>query len=149
MDRGTSNLLGPSTTVANAWENFFFHGGTAERLGFMRIVLGIGLIPFHILQFAYLFSFQIDGARFFHSEPIWYFKLLNVEWHDPVMLWVVFVILIGSTVTFALGWYTRASLVVMLICIFYLKGMRDSVAGDVHHRYLIPVHVLLFFLLSR
>ena len=37
----------------------------------------------------------------------------------------------------------------MILCIFYLKGVRDSFAGDVHHRYLIPMQLLLFLLLSR
>jgi hypothetical protein len=50
---------------------------------------------------------------------------------------------------FAIGYLTRTSLVCMLLLVFFLKGARDSMAGDVHHRYLIPFHISLFFLFSR
>ena len=44
-----------------------------------------------------------------------------------------------------LGKWTKPSIIFMVIFIFYLKGVRDSFAGDVHHRYLVPVTMLFFF----
>ncbi|MFQ5505308.1 MAG: HTTM domain-containing protein, partial [Planctomycetota bacterium] len=79
----------------------------------------------------------------------WYFSLLGIERHVPLLTFVVFGVLMLSTVTFALGLRTRTSIVLMLLAIVYLKGVRDSISGDVHHRYLIPFHILLFLLFSR
>ena len=66
------------TTPGRAsWEKCFFQGWAAERLGLTRIVLGAGLLPFHALQFVYLANLSLDGARFFLSEPIWYFRVVG------------------------------------------------------------------------
>ena len=66
------------TTPGRAiWETFFFKGCAAERLGLTRSVLGAGLLPFHALQFVYLANLSLDGARFFLSEPIWYFRVVG------------------------------------------------------------------------
>ena len=135
--------------IARIWERFFFVGGSAERLGFTRIVLGIGMIPFHIQQFGVLLTFDLYGPSFYFVDPIWYFDHLGIEALNPVACVVVFGVLMLSTAGFAAGFYTRTSLVVMLVSILYLKGMRDSVDGDIHHRYVIPFTVLGFFLLSR
>ena len=48
-----------------------------------------------------------------------------------------------------IGKWTKPSILLMVICIFYLKGVRDSFAGDVHHRYLVPVTMLFFFYFSK
>jgi len=71
-------------------------------------------------------------------------------------VFVVFGVLMVATLVFALGVRARPAAVVMLLPIFYLRGMRASVAGDVHHRYLIsvkfpflPVVFPVFFDLSR
>ena len=135
--------------LSRVWDRFFFTGGNAEQLGLLRILIGLGMIPFHVLQFKTLLKLDRDGPHFFFVEPIWYFPPLGIETLDPTACLVAFVILIASTLAFAFGFFTRSSLLIMLFSIIYLKGMRDSVAGDVHHRYLIPFTVLFFFLLSR
>ena len=67
----------------------------------------------------------------------------------PWLSFVAAFLLMASTVTFTVGKWTRASIVMVLLCIFYLKGVRDSVTGDVHHRYVALVQILFFLLLSR
>ncbi len=67
----------------------------------------------------------------------------------PALSFVMYAILMGATVSMIRGKNTRASIVVMILCIFYLKGARDSFSGDVHHRYIIPMQILFFFLLSK
>ena len=47
------------------------------------------------------------------------------------------------------GKNTRTSILVIILCIFYLKGVRDSFSGDVHHRYIIPMQILFLFFLSK
>jgi hypothetical protein len=37
----------------------------------------------------------------------------------------------------------------LCLSVFHLKGVRDSFTGGVHHRYLIPMHVLVLLLASR
>jgi hypothetical protein len=135
--------------IARVWNRFVFTGCSAEELGVLRILLGIGLIPFHYFQFKRYLNLDLDGAGFYFVEPIWFFRPFGIEALDPVGCLIAFGILTLATVGFAAGFFTRSSLVTMLLCILYLKGMRDSVAGDVHHRYLIPFNMLLFFLLSR
>jgi hypothetical protein len=135
--------------ITRVWTRFFYSGCSSEQLGVLRILIGIGLIPFHYFQFKRYLVLDLDGAGFYFLEPIWYFRPFGIEALDPVGFLVVFGILTLATVGFALGCFTRTSIVTMLLCILYLKGMRESIAGDVHHRYLIPFNMLLFFLLSR
>jgi hypothetical protein len=141
-------MSGLAATVARVWDRFFFTGGTAERLGMLRIILGLGMVPFHALQFASFWELRPMGPHWHYIEPIWYFRALGVEALDPLAAQAAFVVVILASFAFAAGLFTRASLTVMLLCVVYLKGARDSVAGDIHHRYLMPVTVLFFMLLS-
>jgi hypothetical protein len=61
----------------------------------------------------------------------------------------MYAILMAATVSMILGKNTRTSIIVIILCVFYLKGVRDSFAGDVHHREIIPMQILLLFLLSK
>jgi hypothetical protein len=135
--------------VTDRWNRFFFEGCTPAQLGALRICLGFGLIPFHLLQFGSLLALAPSGAHFYYLEQIWYFDWLGIDTLQPGLAFAALAVLLVSTLSFALGCFTRTSLFIMLLCVAYLKGVRDSVAGDVHHRYLIPVHVLLPFLLSK
>jgi hypothetical protein len=133
-----------------AWlGRFVFSGSSAERLGATRFLLGLGLVPFFWMQFASFFALDPFGPRFHHIDPIWYFAALGIERLEPALSQLGVVLLSGALVAFALGWRTRASAIAALVLIVVLKGMRDSAAGDVHHRELIPFHVLLFFACSR
>jgi len=135
--------------VARLWNGFFFTGASAERLGVLRIALGLGLLAYHALQFNFLVELDRNGARWHYLDPIWYFRLLGVQDLDPIAAQFAFVVLMLATLAFAAGFFTRSSIVVMLLGILYLKGVRDSVAADVHHRYLIPFAVLIYFAFSR
>lgn len=48
-----------------------------------------------------------------------------------------------------IGKWTKPSILMLFICICYLKGVRDSFAGDVHHRYMVPVTLLFLFFFSK
>ncbi len=128
---------------------FFFTGGSGERLGATRILLGLGLLPFHVLQYHNLLQVDLAGARWFYVDPVWYFDLLGIRSHQPVVTLVAFGALLVATLCFTLGHRTRTAAWASLILILFLKGARDSIAGDIHHRELIPFHILLFFALSR
>ena len=142
-------MTGVAETIRARWDVFFFKGSNPEALGILRIVIGVGMIPFHFLQFRSFFKLDLAGRHFHYIDPIWYFDLFGIESVHPPLTMAVFVLLIASTISFAVGRHTRASLVVMMLCIVFLKGVRDSISGDVHHRYLIPFHILFFLLLSR
>lgn len=137
------------TALERVWDRFFFTGCSADRLGMLRILLGIGLVAFHASQFSTFFELAPFGPAWHFIEPIWYFRLLGVEAMHPWVAQLTYGVLMAATLAFAAGWRTRASIGVMLVSIVVLKGMRDSVAGDVHHRYLMPFTTLCFLWLSR
>jgi hypothetical protein len=141
-------MSGLARSISGAWDRFFFTGGSADRLGMLRIVLGLGMVPFHALQFASVWELDPFGPHWHYIEPLWYFRLLGIEALDPLAAQAAFVLVILASFTFAAGLFTRTSLAVMLLTVVYLKGTRDSVAGDLHHRYLMPVTVLFFMALS-
>ena len=128
---------------------FFYQGYSEESLGLFRVYFGCLLLLYHIAQFATLFSVDPGGASFHYTDPIWYFDLLGIDSTLPWLSFLAGLLLVASTLSMTLGKWTRTSIVVVLICIFYLKGVRDSAAGDVHHRYVVLVQILFFLLLSR
>jgi hypothetical protein len=128
---------------------FLFTGSSGERLGATRILLGIGLLPFHVLQYHRLLQVDLAGPHWFYVDPVWYFDLLGIRYHEPVAVMVAFVALLVATLCFTLGCWTRTATWLSLVLILFLKGARDSIAGDIHHREIIPFHVLLFFAMSR
>ncbi len=136
-------------SASRIWNQFFFTGFSGESLGLLRMYIGIGLLFFHTYQFATVLTLNPLGAMYYFIEPIWYFKLLGIQYHIPVLSFVIYAILMSATVSMILGKNTRASILVIILCIFYLKGVRDSFSGDVHHRYIIPMQILFLFLLSK
>ncbi len=136
-------------SASRGWNQFFFTGFSGESLGLLRMYIGIGLLLFHTYQFATVLTLNPIGAMYYFVEPIWYFKLLGIQYHIPTLSFVMYAILIGATVSMIVGKNTRTSIVVIILCIFYLKGVRDSFSGDVHHRYIIPMQILFLFLLSK
>ena len=135
--------------VSQAWSQFFFRGFSGESLGLLRMYIGCGLLFFHTYQFATVLGLNPTGAMFYFIEPIWYFHLLGIQYHIPALSFVVYALLMSATVSMIMGKWTRTSILVVILCIFYLKGVRDSFSGDVHHRYIIPMQMLFLFLLSR
>ncbi len=131
------------------WDRFFFRGYSAESLGLLRITLGIVLIPFFIHQYDSLLTLDANGPGFYYIEPIWYFSLLGIDHNIPPLTFLAVAVLVVAGVGVALGLFTRASIVAVLLAVLYLKGVRDSISGDVHHREIIPFHILLLLLLSK
>lgn len=135
--------------LGRRWRQFLFTGFSAESLGLLRICFGAGLLPFHIIQFESLLSLAPRGATFYYIEPIWYFDLLGIDHSVPLLTMVMFAVLMVATITMTVGLGTRTSIVLVIIAIFYLKGVRDSFSADVHHRYLMPINGLFLLLFSR
>ena len=128
---------------------FFYSGYSADSLGLFRIYFGIFLFLYHITQFASLILIDPTGPAFYYLDPIWYFELLGIDKTTPFLNFVAAIVLMASTAMFAAGKWTRTSIIVVLITLFYLKGVRDSVAGDIHHRYVVLVQILFFLLISK
>ncbi len=131
------------------WDAFLFEGFSPASLGLFRIIFGLGLLAFHYGQFHMLLELDPDGARFYYYAPMWHFDLLGIKFHEPRITQIVFGVLMLATVTMALGLCTRTSILVVLLGILYLKGCRDGMAGDVHHRYLMSFHLTLLLLLAK
>jgi hypothetical protein len=138
-----------SNIISRAWNQFFFTGFSGESLGLLRMYIGCGLLFFYTYQFATVLTLNPLGAMDYFIAPIWYFKLLGIQYHVPALSFGMYAILMGATVSMILGKNTRISIVVIILCVFYLKGVRDSFSGDVHHRELIPMQILFLFLLSK
>jgi hypothetical protein len=141
--------MASANTVSRAWNQFFFTGFSGESLGLLRMYIGCGLLFFHTYQFATVLSLNPIGAMDYFIAPIWYFKLLGIQYHVPALSFGMYAILMGATVSMILGKNTRTSIIVIILCVFYLKGVRDSFSGDVHHREIIPMQILFLFLLSK
>ena len=139
----------PLSQAWQIWNNFFYTGFSAESLGLLRLYFGCGLLLFHISQFENLLPLNPLGAHFVFLEPMWHFGLLGIETHVPWLSFVAFGVLMAATLSMAVGKWTRVSITVVMVCIFYLKGVRDSFTGDVHHRYLMPMQILFLLLLSK
>ena len=138
-----------SNAIRRIWHGFFYEGFSGESLGLLRMYFGCVFLIYHVLQFHEVLTINPIGAQFYFLEPMWHFSLLGIDHHVPALTFVVFALLMVSTVTMALGKYTRTSIVIVILCIFYLKGVRDSFTGDVHHRYLVPMQMLFLLLISK
>ena len=80
------------------------------------------------------------------------FGILNISvisTHIPWLNIPVFILMMVATVFFMVGKWTKPAIIVLFIGICYLKGVRDSFAGDVHHRYIVPVTLLFLLLVSK
>lgn len=136
-------------SVGRAWNDFFYRGFSGESLGLLRTYFGIGLLPLQGSEFYSLLTLDPFGARFPYLYPVWYFEALGITTHFPLVSWVVFAILIAATCSMIVGKWTRSSIALVILCVFYLLGARDSFTGDAHHRYFVPMHILLLLLLSK
>lgn len=139
-----------SKGISSWWNSLWFSENySVENLGLVRIWIAFSLIVLNFSQFISLISIDISGPSFYYIEPIWYFDLLGIDRVSPIMNFIGFILLQLATIAVMLGYKTRISLITVIICIFYLKGVRDSAAGDVHHRYLMWMNVLFMLLVSR
>ncbi len=141
--------MASSNIISRAWNQFFFTGFSGESLGLLRMYIGCGLLIFTTYQFGTILTLNPLGAIYYFIEPVWYFKLLGIQYHVPALSFGMYAILMAATLSMISGKNTRTSILVVILCIFYLKGVRDSFAGDVHHREIIPMQMLFLFLLSK
>lgn len=139
-----------ANTLKNGWDNFWFGNPlTIANLGLARIGLGLGFILLNISEFHTLLTLDLSGPHFYYIERVWYFKLLGIQTMIPALNLAFFAVLMAATAGVILGWRTRISAAVLILCVFYLMGVRDSIAGDEHHRYYMWVHALVFLAVGR
>lgn len=131
------------------WDNFFFGWFSAESLGYLRMYFGYALCVYFTTQYIQLFTLDPFGPHFQYTIPIWYFDLLGIAKHVPWLDWIVFAVLMAACVCFAQGRRTRTAILVIFLTVAYLKGVRDSFSGDVHHREQPIFALLALFLMSR
>lgn len=133
-----------------SWVDWYFFGWhPAEALGAVRFYFGL-LLPLYLLtQYVQLLGLDPTGAHFHYTRPIWYFSLLGIDTHLPWLPFLVVPLLFAACLFFALGKWTKPAIIVIMLCIFYLKGARDSFSGDVHHREVPIIAMLVLFLASK
>jgi hypothetical protein len=131
------------------WNRFLFGWFSAESLGRLRQYFGFALCVYFTTQYSQLLGLDPFGAQFHYTIPIWYFNALGITRHVPWLDWLVFLALMASCVLFAIGKHTRVAIIAIMLFIAYLKGVRDSFTGDVHHREQPIFALLTLFLLSR
>ncbi|MDA0196456.1 MAG: hypothetical protein O2951_15685 [Bacteroidetes bacterium] len=137
-------------TAKRWWADFWFSDEVDyKNLGLLRIWIGFSIVIFNFSQFTNLLGVDISGPQFHYIEQLWYFKVLGISHTYPLSNYLFFTFLQVSTISLMLGYRTRLSIVIMIVSIFYLKGVRDSAAGDVHHRYLMWMNILFILLMSK
>ena len=133
-----------------SWVDWFiFDWHPAEALGAVRFYFGLGLAVYLWLQFDQNLKIDPFGAHFAFTRPIWYFWQLGITTHVPWLPFLVAPILVVACLFFAFGKWTKPAIIVIILCIFYMKGVRDSFSGDVHHREIPIFAILILFLFSR
>jgi len=132
---------------ASLVDRFFFDWFSSETLGAVRLYFGIGLALYLGSQYPQLLGLDAFGPHFRYTLPIWYFDLLGIESHVPWLPMLVLPTMLVACLFFAFGKWTKPAIIVILITMFWMKGMRDSFSGDVHHREIpvVPLLVLFFF----
>lgn len=131
------------------WSDFFFTGYSGNSLGLFRIWFAGTMILYSLWDFGYLPEMNPFGPGFYFTDPVWYFRLAGITWHVPWLTPLVLATLLAATVALGLGSCTRIAIVVMLLCIAYLQGVRDSFDGAIHHRMVVPANILIILLCSR
>lgn len=130
-------------------DRFFFGWHDAAALGAVRFYFGLGLAIYLNIQFDQNLKVDAFGAHFHFTRPIWYFSLLDIDTNVPWISFVVMPLLTLACLLFALGKWTKPAIIAILLGIFYMKGVRDSFSGDVHHREIPIFALLILFLFSK
>ncbi|HEY0629611.1 MAG TPA: hypothetical protein VGD23_09800 [Sphingomicrobium sp.] len=128
---------------------FFFDWHQPAALGAVRFYFGLGLAIYLFFQFDQVLRVDPFGAHFNFTRPIWYFWLLGIDTNVPWISFLAMPLLIAACLLFALGKWTKPAIIAIFIGIFYLKGVRDSFSGDVHHREIPIFAILILFLFSK
>jgi hypothetical protein len=130
-------------------DRFFFDWFSAETLGAVRLYFGLGLALYLGSQYPQLLILDLFGPHFHYTLPIWYFGLLGIDHNIPWLILPVMLLMLTACLFFAFGKWTKPAIIVILITMFYLKGVRDSFSGDVHHREVPVVALLVLFFFSK
>ena len=130
-------------------DRFFFDWFRAESLGALRLYFGIGLAIYIMTQYPQLLKLDVFGPQFHYTLPIWYFWQLGIDHNIPWLIPPVMLVTLAACFFFAFGKWTRPAIIVIVLGIFYLKGVRDSFSGDVHHREVPIIALLVIFFLSK
>ena len=135
--------------MTEAWNRFWFTGYSAESLGLARLWFGLGLFFFNLTQFWTLFLIDPMGESFYYIRPVWYFEPFGLVQNYPLFDLFALILLQAATLSMALGYRTRASTLLVIVLICYLRGVRDSILGEGHHRYHVPFNLLLLLAISK
>lgn len=138
-----------SQTKRTFWDRFFFDWHAGEALGAARLYFGFGLAIYVVTQYMQLLLINPAGPHFLFTLPIWYFELLGIEHNIPWLNAPALLLLVLACGFFALGRHTKTAIIAILVLMFYLKGVRDSFSGDVHHREVPIVAILVLFFVSK
>ena len=128
---------------------FFFDWHPAEALGAVRFYFGLGLAIYLNIQFDQNLTLDPFGAQFNFTRPIWYFWALGIDTHVPWIPFLVAPLMTIACLFLAWGRWTKPAIIVIVLCIFYMKGVRDSFSGDVHHREVPIFAMLVLFFFSK
>jgi hypothetical protein len=142
-------LNSPAKTRRSWVDWFFFDWHDAAALGTVRFYFGLGLAIYLHIQFDQNLKIEPWGPEFHFTRPIWYFWLLGIDTNIPWISWAVMPLLTIACLLFALGKWTKPMIIAIIIGIFYMKGVRDSFSGDVHHREIPIFAILILFLFSK
>ena len=139
----------PAKTRRSWVDWFFFDWHEAGALGAVRFYFGLGLAIYLHIQFDQNLKIDAFGPHFNFTRPIWYFSLLGIDTNVPLISWIVMPLLTLACLFFALGKWTKPAIIAIILGIFYMKGVRDSFSGDVHHREIPIFAILILFLFSK
>ena len=139
----------PAKSRRSWFDWFFFDWHPAEALGAVRFYFGLGLAVYLYYQFDQNLKIEAFGAHFAFTRPIWYFGLLGIDTNIPWISFAVMPLLLIACLFFAFGKWTKPAIIAIIIGIFYMKGVRDSFSGDVHHREIPIFAILILFLFSK
>lgn len=143
------NNISADTARRSPVEAFFFGWHPAPALGAARLYFGIGLAVYLVYQYVQLLWLDPFGAHFVYTRPIWYFGLLGIDTHLPWLPFLVAPVMVLACFCFAFGKWTKPAIIAIILCIFYMKGGRDSFTGDVHHREIPIFAILVLFFFSK
>lgn len=139
----------PAKTRRSWVDWFFFDWHDAAALGAVRFYFGLGLAIYLHIQFDQNLKIDAFGPQFNFTRPIWYFSLLGIDTNVPLISWIVMPLLTLACLFFAFGKWTKPAIIAIILGIFYMKGVRDSFSGDVHHREIPIFAILILFLFSK
>lgn len=130
-------------------DRFFFDWFEADTLGAVRFYFGLGLFLYLGSQYPQLLILDTFGPGFQYTIPIWYFQVLGITHNISWLIIPVYLAMLAACLFFAFGKWTKPAIIAILITMFYLKGVRDSFSGDVHHREIPVFALLILFLVAK